>query len=233
MEVNNNSTGGSISALAAGGQGSAVQDLGFETFLKLLVTQLENQDPLNPMDGTAFTEQLATFSQLEQQVLANEKLEELTQARDFSSQTLAVSYIGHQVLAPVGQEFAPINVTLLEEGAEVEFGYDLTEQASDASVEIRDSDGVLVRTIDSNTAKGATVLTWDGLDDAGEAVPAGEYTVRLTAKKLDGEKVAYRMMSYAEVDGVAADEESVTLNLVDGRNVFLEDVLQVKATPAS
>jgi flagellar basal-body rod modification protein FlgD len=233
MQVNESAVGGSLSALAAGGQKSALQDMGFETFLKLLVTQLENQDPLNPMDGTAFTEQLATFSQLEQQVLTNEKLEELAQARDFSSQALAVSYIGRDVLAPVGQEFSPIDVTLLEDGADVEFGYELPEQAVSATIEIRDSEGVLVRTIDSNTAKGTTVLTWDGLDDAGEEAAAGTYTVRLTAKKQDGEKVAHKMMSYAEVSGVATDDSGITLNLADGRNVFLEDVLQVKAASTS
>ncbi|MCA3243864.1 MAG: hypothetical protein INF43_00975, partial [Alphaproteobacteria bacterium] len=93
------SANGAITGIAAG-QNAALNSVNFDTFLKLLVAQLRNQDPLNPLDGTQFTGQIAQFSSLEQQINSNNYLKQLVAERDFGEQNLANSYLGKQVLGP-------------------------------------------------------------------------------------------------------------------------------------
>ena len=97
--VNNPVTGTSGQTKSAAEEADALANVNFDMFLNLMVTQLQNQDPLNPADGTQFTEQLATFSQLEQQVASNQHLEKLANAQSLTSQSLAVNMIGKEVMA--------------------------------------------------------------------------------------------------------------------------------------
>ncbi|MFZ2620245.1 MAG: flagellar hook capping FlgD N-terminal domain-containing protein [Alphaproteobacteria bacterium] len=221
-------TSAGVTTLSDSAKAKEAADLNFNTFLKLLTTQLQNQDPLKPMEGTDFTAQLAQFSQLEQQIKSNGNLEALVQARDYNAQTLAVSYIGKEVLAPVGSEFAPMKGALAE-GGDMDFGYKLNDAVYQAKVEIRTTDGALVRTLQGGTTKGLNTLTWDGKNDDGKAVDAGNYNVQVSAIKADGTKVAHTLYNYAEVEAVAADGSDVTLNLVNGKKVSFDDVRQVRA----
>ncbi|MDD9911522.1 MAG: flagellar hook assembly protein FlgD [Alphaproteobacteria bacterium] len=226
------SSSGAITSIAGGGD-SATANLGFDTFLKLLVTQLQNQDPLNPMDGTQFTEQMATFSQLEQQMQTNSYLEDISAARDYSAQTLAVSYIGKEALVPVGQEFENAAVSLPEDGT-VGFAYTLADTAYDVQIKVFNEEGDLVRQETGDNFEGVNAYVWDGKDSAGEQAEAGIYNVEITAVSKDGDKIAHRLYSYGEVAAVAADGAgSITLSLKDGREANFNDVLQVKDAGAS
>lgn len=220
---------GALTGLAtgSGGPANSAEDLGFDTFLKLLVTQIANQDPLNPMDGTQFTEQLATFSSLEQQMASNAHLEKLTEAEDYGAQNLAVSYIGKDVLVPAGQDNSPGQVTLTESGT-ASFAYHMKENVISNQVEIRDASGTLVRTLDGETGKGVHNVEWDGKDDFGNTVPPGEYTVAVKPKREDGSKGIAQLYTFGAVDSVTSQGDERSLNLHDGREVAFDSVLQVR-----
>ena len=192
----------------------------FNTFLKLLVAQLKNQDPLNPLDGTEFTGQIAQFSALEQQINSNNYLSQLVEQRDFGQQTLAVSYLNKVVLAP-GDTVA------LGEETGAEFGYVLDKTAAKVDVSIYDATGKLVRSVNGDKSEGNHILTWDGKDDAGNVLEAGNYTVRVKATDGDDKVIANTVLTYGVVASVLNSEGTANLVMSDGRNVALEDVLAV------
>ncbi len=221
---------GALTGIATGSTqpANSAGDLGFDTFLKLLVTQIANQDPLNPMDGTEFTEQLATFSSLEQQMASNAHLEKLAEGEDFGEQALAVSYIGKDVLVPSGADNSPGKVTLTDQGT-AEFAYHMKENVRSNQIEIRNAQGELVRTLDAENSKGIHNVVWDGQDEAGNTLPAGEYTVAVKPLREDGSKGDVQMYTFGRVDAVTAQKDDRSLNLQDGRNVAFDSVLQVRA----
>lgn len=209
------------------GSGTGLGD--FDTFLRLLVTQLQNQDPLNPLESSEFTGQLATFSQLEQQVEANDLLRELTTQSDFSAQLLAVSYIDQQVLAPSGLDLEPADVTIGANESTLEFAYDLGSVAAEATVELRNSDGELVKAFDGGVNQGLNFLDVDLIDADGNPIAPGEYRLTVTANGADGERVTSRLFDYSTVNSITGDGASASLSLVDGREVDLGDVLRVRS----
>ncbi len=192
----------------------------FNTFLKLLVAQLKNQDPLNPLDGTEFTGQIAQFSALEQQINSNNYLSQLVEQRDFGQQTLAVSYLNKVVLAP-GDTVA------LGEDTGAEFGYVLDNTAAKVDISIYDATGKLVRSVNGDKSEGNHILTWDGKDDAGNVLEPGNYTVRVKATDGDDKVIANTVLTYGVVASVLNSEGTANLVMSDGRNVALEDVLAV------
>ena len=205
---------------------SSLNDMGFDTFLKLLVTQLENQDPLNPMDGTEFTAQMATFAQLEQQMQSNQHLDNMSQANDYSAQAVAVSYMDKQVLAPEGSSLDTADVGVVEDGS-ASLAYILEEEAFSSEVTIYNSEGVLVKTLEGGTSKGLNNILWDGKNEEGEGVEEGFYKFQVKAYTPDGNRVSHQMYTYSPVIAVAADEEGIELTLLDGRETAFEDILQV------
>jgi flagellar basal-body rod modification protein FlgD len=225
--VSNNGIGGSLSALAGGG---ATKDVDFNTFLKLLVTQLQNQDPLNPMEGTEFTGQIAQFSQLEQQIAGNSHLEELASARNYSEQAVAVSYIGKEVLAPSRADFSKVSEVSVDlaEGGEIDFAYELEEAAETVVVEIRNAEGDLVRTISGDKGAGIHGVTWDGLDGDEAAVPAGSYKIAISAADDEGGLISNRVYSYQEVAEVAGDNSGLILSFVGGKQALFDQVISVR-----
>lgn len=199
----------------------ALDNVGFDTFLKMLTTQLQNQDPLNPMEGTQFTEQLATFSSLEQQIKTNDQISQLLEGRDFSQQALAVSYIGKEVLAPNSQ----LNLV----NGEVDFGYELEGTAQTNHIEIVNAEGETVRVIQGETREGIYQLTWDGKDADGNALEDGSYKAFITAYSPEGKKVPATLHGYSTVVGSAADQDNITLTLANGTGVDFDNVLAVRA----
>lgn len=143
--------------------------LGRDTFLTMLVAQLQNQDPLNPMDGTDFSAQLAQFSQLEQLMNLNESMETLAQSFADNSDKDLVSYMGKQVTGTVN--------TMQVSDGDVSGGFYSLPQTADVIVQITNSSGKTVRSINMGTnAAGSHLISWDGTDDNGDAVADGSYT---------------------------------------------------------
>lgn len=209
---------------SSAGANSALNTVDFNTFLKLLVAQLKNQDPLNPLDGTQFTGQIAQFSALEQQINTNNKLSELLEQRDFGQQTLANSYLGKVVLAP-GETIAMNGTT--------EFGYTLDGKATKVDISIYNKDGKLVREVKGDGADGNHIVTWDGKDADGTALPAGNYTIKVKAADTDGKVVASKVLTYGKVASVLNDQGNASLILSDGRQTELGDILAVTSLGTS
>lgn len=149
----------------------------FDQFLTMLTVQLQNQDPLSPMDSTEFTNQLVMFSQLEQEIKANENLENVIALQQAAESTAALSYLGKSVKAES-------SVVYLDGGA-TELAYDMPAGAETASITIFDADGNIVTTLPAETAAGQHTTTWNGEDDQGVLQADGVYSVLVSAVDQD------------------------------------------------
>src|SRR5262245_46846944 len=127
----------------------------FDTFLVLLTTQLKNQDPLEPMDSTEFTQQLVQFSQVEQQINSNKNLESLIALTKARSTADAVSYLGKTLTLTDG--------TAALAGGEAHWAYSLDNDAATATLMVRNAHGDVVYTAPAETAAGMHSLTWNGI----------------------------------------------------------------------
>lgn len=175
-----------------------------DRFLKLLVTQMKNQDPLNPLDNAQVTSQMAQLST----VTGIEKLNTALQAMSgsfMSSQSLqAAGMIGRTVLAP-GSNLS------LQSGNGVG-GFTLEQDVDSAVVTIKDKVGNLVHSIDMGPQKtGDVMFSWDGKTDSGTASPDGTYTFEVNALQA-GKKVAVASLSFGTVASVSLGTTGVTLN---------------------
>lgn len=149
----------------------------YELFLSLQTTQIQNQDPLDPMDSSQYTEQLVQYSSVEQAIKQNENLEKIIAEITAGQQSSYVSYLGAEVSASG-------DTAILANGA-AEWKVSVTEDVS-GTVEIRNEDGETVYT--GQVALGAddSVYEWDGKMNGGEAAPAGTYSASFVVANGDG-----------------------------------------------
>ncbi|MGB1026099.1 MAG: flagellar hook assembly protein FlgD, partial [Rhodospirillaceae bacterium] len=189
-----------------------------DTFLTLLTSQLQNQDPLSPMDSTEFTNQLVQFAQVEQQIYMNENLEDQLTVAMGTQQALGVSYIGQYVEAESSR-------VALQDGEAV-FTYGVGGgEAAQVNVVLYDENGSLVKSFDGEVTAGLHKIYWDGTDFSGNDLPDGTYTISVTATQRGEEAVETYTTSVGKVTGVASgDDGSVTLAM-DGVGVTLDKVL--------
>jgi len=190
-------TGASAGSAAAASP--APDDLGRQDFLRMLVAQLENQDPLNPQDGTEFTAQLAQFSSLEQLIAMRSSIEALTSAetnaRSTTEALAATGLIGRDVLA----ESDAFEVS--DGGGVPPLSIELSGPADSASVKILDRFGEEVTTVDiASPVAGRNDLDWDGSDVQGEPLAPGLYRLEVTAIS-DLVPVASTSLVFARVTG--------------------------------
>jgi flagellar basal-body rod modification protein FlgD len=166
----------------------------YDTFLKMLTTQLRVQNPLDPMDAEKFTEQLVQYSSVEQQIATNQKLEDML-ATMVSTATLGlVNYIGKKIEAVS-------DVTQLKGGKAV-WSLDSAGAAKDATITIRNSAGAVVYEGEMDLEKGENEFEWDGKLANGQEAPEGEYQISVTAADEDGAAVAVTTRVTGEVTGV-------------------------------
>ncbi|HWX01678.1 flagellar hook assembly protein FlgD [Collimonas sp.] len=203
-------------ALAGAASSSSDQE---QRFLKLLVTQLNNQDPLNPLDNAELTSQLAQMSTVSGIEKLNSTLQSLVD-QSGSSQTLqAASLIGRTVLTPGSS----IN---LKDNAATSFGLDMRGAADTVKVTVTDAAGNTVRTIDAGALpQGTKTLSWDGKSDTGVALGNGSYKISVVAASA-GKSVAANTLTYSQVASVAQTASGVTLNLGAAGTAALGDVKQ-------
>ncbi|MBC7414589.1 MAG: flagellar hook assembly protein FlgD [Herminiimonas sp.] len=188
-----------------------------DRFLTLLVTQMKNQDPLNPMDNAQITSQLAQLSTVNGIDKLNTTLTAL-QGNYQSSQSLqAASLIGHGVLLP-GSEIA------LSQGKGV-FGIDLTQAADNVKVTVRDASGKAIHTIDLGSREiGTFPLEWDGKTDTGATAADGTYKFDVQATR--GEVTASATaLTFGQINSVSTNAHGVKVNVA---NVGAVDIAQVR-----
>ena len=190
----------------------------FTQFLTLLTTQLQNQDPMNPMDSSEFTQQLVQYSLVEQQINTNAKLDSLTTLSMNSSLSLAINYVGKDIT----YTSAEMN---FDGAAPVDVSYNLAKTASKATAQIFDADGALVYTKTIDAGSGTHSFTWDGsLTDGGTAA-AGTYSIKINAPDAEtGEAGTVTTAVSGLVRGVES-QDGVPFLLVGDRSVALGNVI--------
>lgn len=198
---------------------AASRELGKDQFLKLLVTQLGNQDPLKPTDNEAFVAQLAQFSALEQQQVTNSRLEALLIAQAAANQTGVANLVGKNVTYKTKD-------VILDGGQGVVRG-NLANSATKVTATIRDAEGHAVRKLELRDVPGGQfAIAWDGLDDNGQQLANGSYRVELSAEGADGTSVAVESRAVALATGVSFSSGVPEL-IVNGYPVKLSDVLEI------
>jgi flagellar basal-body rod modification protein FlgD len=154
----------------------------FDTFLTLLTAQLQNQDPLAPMDSTQFTQQLVQFSQVEQQIRTNQQMESLVGQFQAASASAALSYLGKDAIVEADETYLA--------GGEANWAYVLPDGGADSvNITVRDSAGRAVFTAnDVPLTEGEHLFSWNGVKTNGETAADGVYTIDIEAQ-ADGEDV--------------------------------------------
>ena len=196
-------------------------ELGKEAFLELLVTQLEHQDPLNPMDDREFTAQLAQFSSLEQLTTIASGIEALQEDNGRQEMLSAVSFIGKSVTADGSQ--------ISKSGDDIgKVYYEFDDVAAKMYINIYDQNGNIVYSANALSKQpGSYEFTWDGTNYMGSKAPDGVYQVSIAAEGVNGEAV----LVDTQVSGVVAGIQNVNgqtyLRLEDGRMLDFVDVTQV------
>ncbi len=195
--------------------------LGREDFLTMLVAQLQNQDPLNPMEGSDFSAQLAQFSSLEQLINMNESIESMVTAFNERSDTDVSAFIGKEVTGTVDS----IEVS----GGTFSGGYYNLAQTSDVMLTIYNEEGNTVRTLyPGQQGPGSHSISWDGTDNSGNQVADGSYSYDVLANNGYG-YVSTPTTVTGTVEAVSYQNGKPYL-LVDGMLVDPDSLLQVKAS---
>jgi flagellar basal-body rod modification protein FlgD len=202
-------------ATSATDSAGATQD----RFMKLLITQMKNQDPLNPLDNAQVTSQLAQLSTVTGIDKLNATMGTLKDSYQSSQALQATSLIGHGVLVPG-------NSVNLADGKAV-LGMDLPGAADAVSVAIRDSAGNVVRKIDLGAqAAGTLPLGWDGKTDKGAAAASGQYSFEVNATSA-GSALKVTTLSYDQVGSVSTGASGTRLNLNGGGSATIADVREI------
>ena len=211
-------------AAAASPSGSATSqvDATENRFLALLVAQMKNQDPLNPLDNAQVTSQMAQLSTVQG---VNQMNSQLTQLLSEFQNLQAMTLSGRSVLVP-GDKLA-LAAPAAGTGLEARGGLELAGDASSVKVQVKNAAGVVVRTLDLGArAAGVSSFKWDGLGDDGKSLPAGNYTFAVNAAS-GTQAVASQPLAAARVEGVNRNASGIQLDLGDLGSVSFGEVLQV------
>ncbi len=191
----------------AASQALSKQTVTQDDFLKLLIAQLQNQDPLQPMDNQQFAVQLATFNSLEQLISINDKIGSLQTSQGATNQFNAASLIGKSITSNG-------NTVSLQPGSPSSIAYQLGANASRVVVNVLDTSGALVRQILAGAqSAGDQSVQWDGKDAAGNAAPAGLYSFEVNAFDANGKQVTASGRIEGTVTGVKLDGSEPLLEI--------------------
>ena len=200
------------------------QEMGQEDFLKLMTTQLQNQDPFKPMESGDFLAQIAQFSAVDGIGKLQESFESLAGSLHSNQAFQASNMIGKNVMVPSDKGIYFGDDTVMIAGLE------LTSGADAVTVKINDAAGQTIRTLHLGAQKsGRTEFTWDGLNDAGEAMNAGVYGFEALAT-VDGKKIGVESLALVPVDSVSLGktQSEVNLNLVGLGEIGFSQVRDIR-----
>jgi flagellar basal-body rod modification protein FlgD len=178
-----------------------------DNFLTILTTQLQHQDPLEPLDTHEFTNQLVQFSTVEQAIAQNKNLENLISLTQSNMAISAVSYIGKQISA-TGQ------VNQLTDG-KAEYSYTLPETAKAASLSISDKNGTIVYVGKAETTEGTHSFVWDGKSTLGAELLEGAYKLTVNAVNKDSQQITPTYGITGKVTDVEFDGSNAVLGIGD------------------
>ena len=200
----------------------AVSDLGPDVFLRLLVTQLQSQDPTNPAQNEDFVAQLAQFTTLEQTTSTNDLLEQLIGQNVQRTQFDLVNLIGRTVVSEgdtvsLGETDRPI------------LAYALSDTASRVTIDLLGQNGQILRSLQSESpgTAGANQVQWDGLDEDGDRLPEGMYRFRVKAVNGNQEPVSNFTFSRERVLNIVLGAENPVV-LQSGKTLNTQDIISIQ-----
>ena len=194
----------------------------FQSFLMLLTTQLQNQNPLDPLDTNQFTQQLVQFAQVEQQLKSNDQLASLVKIEKTAQSTQALVFVGQ---------------TVAVDGSTAHFDGNATwnfnaPQNSSATITITNSAGQTAYTGSFAIGSGNSSFVWDGKGADGTKWPVGDYKMTVTGKDSNGKDVAISTEVQGTVDSVDLTASPALLS-IGGKNYTLDQIKRVVRPPAS
>ena len=190
-----------------------------QNFLKMLTVQLQNQDPLNPMDNAEMTSQLAQLNQVDGINRLNTTMTALmTQMQAASFMNLSAS-VGKTAMV-AGQDF-------YYTGQPMSLGVKTQDAVASMTAQITTASGQVIDSVDLGAASaGISEFIWDGRDSQGNAVQTGGYKLQITAKDLQGASVDPQALVSAQVASVGQEGADLKVGLSDGRKVLANDILK-------
>jgi flagellar basal-body rod modification protein FlgD len=212
-------TANSSTASSSSSSSSSVSTA-YDTFLKLLTTQLENQDPLNATDPNQFTSELISLAGVEQQEDSNTSLSSIVSSLSSLTAATGVGYIGKEV--ETSTSTAPV------QSGSAEWTYDLSGTAATVSLVVTDSTGATVWTGAGDTSSGSHTLTWDGIENNGTTVTSGGFTLSVDATDSSGDAVTTTVGAKGTVTGVDSSSGTTEIDM-GGVTVALDDITSVAA----
>ncbi len=189
----------------------------FSEFLQLLTTQLQNQNPLDPLDTNQFTQQLVEFASVEQQINMNTNLQTLVSLQQTAQSTQALNFVGQTVT--VKGDSAPLT------NGRAQWTFKPSAPAA-ATFAITDAAGQTVFTQSGTVQPGSQQFDWNGLDNNGQQLPDGNYTLTITAAGANGQQVAIPTTVTGVVSSADLSQTPPTL-LIGGQSYNLNQVLSV------
>lgn len=191
----------------------------FNTFLTLLTTQLQNQDPLSPMDTNTFTQQLVSFSEVEQQIDTNNNLQSLISLQNANETISALPVVGDQI--EYNSATAPL------QNGQASYSYTLPSASTQTELVVTDSSGNLVYNTTGATSAGQHSFVWNGTNNAGEQMPAdGAYTLEVVATGTGNSQITATVQSIGTVNNVAVSNGTASFD-VDGISVPMSELVTV------
>ena len=191
-------------ASGAAGANNAMIASNFTTFLQLLTTQLQNQDPLSPMDTNQFTQQLVEFAQVEQQMKSNDQLTSLVSLQTGAQASQALAYVGSTVVVD-GSSAQMTN-------SQAKWSLNVSKPAT-ATITITDATGATVYSGKSAVQPGGQIFTWNGLGTNGKQYPDGTYKLTATAVDANNQSVAVSPEVQGTVSSVDLTQTPPTLEI--------------------
>lgn len=216
-------SGASLGSSSANNSAAQLAD-SFDDFLTLLTTQLQHQDPTDPMDSNQFTEQLVQFSSVEQQIKTNQNLETLTNLTLLNQQHTLPSYLGKDALVP-GLS-GTLETTSVENPDSIEWRYNVPYEVSSATIEVRNQYGDLVYSEAAETKGGTFDFEWYGQDNFGGVADNGTYTMQISALDEENSPVEVGIAVRGEIRSIDLTGSEPVFD-VDGNLVYQSDIVQL------
>jgi flagellar basal-body rod modification protein FlgD len=214
--ASSSSTGSSTTSNATTGAASIASN--FNSFLQLLTTQLQNQDPTNPLDTNQFTQELVSFSSVEQQINMNNNLSTLISLQQTAQSTAALNFLGTTVTVNG-------NSAMLGSGEpNPTWNYSLTKPST-VAINVSSASGQLVYSTTQTLQAGNQSFTWNGTDSVGNSWPAGTYKVSITATDATGNTTTISPQVEGVVTGVDISQSPPTLT-VNGQSYTPSQIVQ-------
>lgn len=220
-------TSGASAGASSSNRSAAQLADSFDDFLTLLTTQLQHQDPTDPMDSNQFTEQLVQFSSVEQQIKTNQNLETLTSLTLMNQRNNLATYLGKEALVPglIGE----LNSASPETPGTINWRYNVPNEVSQTTLEVYNKDGNLVYSEPGEKVGGTFDFTWNGRDNFDNLVDNGAYSLKVSAVDEDGAPVDVGIAVRGKVNSIDLTGSEPIFD-VDGNLIYQSEIVQLYET---